>query len=166
MRSILILVVILAIAAPALAAPKSLGKFGDWAAFVDGADKRKVCYIFAAPKKAEGKYKQRDPIFLLVSHRPGDKVSNEVSIDTGYDYKKDSEANVSITGRSFKMFTKGKNAWNRDAQVDRAMVEAMKGGSELVVKGTSQRGTQTTDTYSLNGFGAALAAITKACEVK
>lgn len=166
MRSILVLFVILAFVAPALAAPKSLGKFGDWAAFVDGADKRKVCYVFSAPKKAEGKYKQRDPVFLLVSHRPGEKVSNEVSIDAGYDYKKDSEAAVSIAGRSFKMFTKGKNAWNRDAQVDRAMVEAMKGGSELVIKGTSQRGTQTTDTYSLNGFGAALAAITKACEVK
>ena len=64
------------------------------------------------------------------------------------------------------MFTKGRNAWNRDAQVDRAMVEAMKGGSELVIKGTSQRGTLTTDTYSLNGFSAALAAIMKACEVK
>jgi hypothetical protein len=166
MRSILILAVILAIVSPALAAPKSLGKFGDWAAFVEGSDKRKVCYVFSAPKKAEGKYKQRDPVFLLVSHRPGEKVSNEVSIDTGYDYKRDSEATASITGRSFKMFTKGKNAWNRDAQADRAMVEAMKGGSELVIKGTSQRGTVTTDTYSLNGFGAALAAITKACELK
>ena len=166
MRSILIFVVILAIVSPAQAAPKSLGKFGDWSAFVDGSDKRKVCYVFSAPKKAEGKYKQRDPIFLLVSHRPGDKVSHEISVDTGYDYKKDSEAAVSIAGRSFKMFTKGKNAWNRDAQVDRAMVEAMKAGSELVIKGTSQRGTLTTDTYSLNGFAAALAAITKACEVK
>lgn len=166
MQAILILVMILAVASPALAAPKSLGKFGDWAAFVDGADKRKVCYIFAAPKKAEGKYKERDPIFMLVSHRPGDKVSNEVSIDAGYDYKKDSEAAVAITGRNFKMFTKGKNAWNRDPQADRAMVDAMKGGSDIIVKGTSQRGTQTTDTYSLNGFAAAHAAITKACEVK
>ncbi len=53
MQAILFLVMILAIASPALAAPKSLGKFGDWAAFVDGADKRKVCYVFAVPKKAE-----------------------------------------------------------------------------------------------------------------
>lgn len=164
MRSILILVVILAMVSPALAAPKSLGKFGDWAAFVDGSDKRKVCYIFSAPKKAEGKYKSRDPIFLLVSHRPADRVTNEISVDTGYDYKTNSEATASIAGRSFKMFTKGKNAWNSDAQADRAMVEAMKGGSEMVVKGVSQRGTLTTDTYSLMGFTAALAAISKACE--
>ncbi|MDS4011310.1 MAG: invasion associated locus B family protein [Defluviicoccus sp.] len=166
MRSILILVVILAMASPALAAPKSLGKFGDWAAFVDGSDKRKVCYIFSAPKKAEGKYKTRDPVFLLVSHRPGDKVTNEISVDTGYDYKTNSEATAAIAGRSFKMFTKGKNAWNSDAQADRAMLEAMKTGSEIVIKGASQRGTLTTDTYSLMGFSAALAAISKACEVK
>lgn len=166
MRTLLAAIVVLGIAAPAQAAPKNVGKFGDWSAFVDGSDKRKVCYAFSAPKKSDGKYKQRDPVFLLVSNRPGDKVSNEISVDAGYDYKKDSEAAVSIAGRSFKMFTKGRNAWNRDAQVDRAMVEAMKGGSELVIKGTSQRGTLTTDTYSLNGFSAALAAIMKACEVK
>ena len=43
---------------------------------------------------------------------------------------------------------------------------AMKGGKAMVVKGTSSRGTLTTDTYSLAGFTAAYAAIGKACKVK
>jgi hypothetical protein len=42
-------------------------------------------------------------------------------------------------------------------------VTALKGGSSLVVKGTSGRGTQTTDTYSLAGVTAAMAAIDTAC---
>ncbi len=33
----------------------------------------------------------------------------------------------------------------------------------MVVKGTSSRGTLTTDTYSLTGFSAALQSIDKAC---
>ena len=43
------------------------------------------------------------------------------------------------------------------------MVNAMAKGSKMVVKGTSSRGTPTTDTYSLMGFMAARRAITQAC---
>ena len=39
----------------------------------------------------------------------------------------------------------------------------MKSGKQLIVRGTSSRGTATTDTYSLAGFTAALAASDKAC---
>jgi Invasion associated locus B (IalB) protein len=39
----------------------------------------------------------------------------------------------------------------------------LKAGKQMIVRGTSSRGTETTDTYSLSGFTAALAAIDKAC---
>ncbi|MDX1424550.1 MAG: invasion associated locus B family protein, partial [Kiloniellales bacterium] len=48
---------------------------------------------------------------------------------------------------------------------DQAIVKAMRAGSSMVVKGTSSRGTVTTDTYSLLGFSKAYAAISKACGV-
>ena len=47
---------------------------------------------------------------------------------------------------------------------DKKIVTAMKAGKSLKVKGTSWRGTQTVDTYSLAGISAALAAIDKACK--
>ena len=40
----------------------------------------------------------------------------------------------------------------------------MKTGSELTVKGTSWRGTETLDSYSLNGVSAALKKIDEACK--
>ena len=40
---------------------------------------------------------------------------------------------------------------------------ALKAGTTLVVRGTSQRGTNTTDTYSLRGVTAAMTEIDKAC---
>ncbi|MGZ8996253.1 MAG: invasion associated locus B family protein [Rhodospirillales bacterium] len=43
------------------------------------------------------------------------------------------------------------------------MLDAMRAGRQMVVKGTSTRGTLTTDTYSLNGFSTALQSIDKAC---
>ena len=56
-----------------------------------------------------------------------------------------------------------KSSDSTDAAADKQLVQAMKAGSELIVKGTSGRGTATTDTYSLGGFTAAMAAIDKAC---
>ena len=43
------------------------------------------------------------------------------------------------------------------------IVSAMKAGTRLVVLGTSSRGTDTEDIYSLFGFTAALKLIDKAC---
>jgi hypothetical protein len=40
----------------------------------------------------------------------------------------------------------------------------MKSGAALTVKGTSWRGTVTTDTYSLKGLSAAMAKIDEACK--
>jgi hypothetical protein len=71
-----------------------------------------------------------------------------------------------IDGKQFSLFTDDDTAWGGDAKVDSALVAAMKAGATMIVKGTSARGTLTTDTYSLAGFTAAHKAIDKACDVK
>ncbi len=163
------LVVLLAgVAGAAGAEPRPIGTFRDWTAFVDEGGNAKICYVGSVPKKAEGAYTKRGETYVLVTHRPADKTFGEVSVEAGYAYKSGSEVTVVIGGQSFRLFTQNRgdgngNAWAYDAQSDKAVVEAMKKGSELVVKGTSTRGTETTDTYSLLGFSAALDAITKAC---
>lgn len=161
------LLVSLVAATPAVADLKNIGKFGDWSAYADSASARSLCYMGSSPKKAEGKYTSRDPVFLLVSHRPAENVFGEVSVEAGYSYKDGSEVIVSIDdAKTFKLFSRGENAWNYDPKTDKAMIAAMKSGSQAVVKGTSKRGTTTTDTYSLSGFSAAFDAISKACGVR
>jgi hypothetical protein len=54
-------------------------------------------------------------------------------------------------------------AWLASMDDEPAFVEALKAGATLVVHGTSTRGTETTDTYSLAGVTAAMGAIDKAC---
>ena len=46
------------------------------------------------------------------------------------------------------------------------MIDAMRKGSSLTVRGTSARGTEITDTYSLLGFSKAYQAIGAACKVQ
>ncbi|QCG86924.1 hypothetical protein E6C72_03730 [Azospirillum sp. TSH100] len=153
-------------AAPAAAAdPRHLGTFKDWNAFLFEEKGQKVCYMSSQPKKSEPKAKRGD-IYTLVTHRPAEKALDVVSIIVGYPFKKGSEAEVSIDGKDFKLFTDGETAWARDADADRAVTTALRNGKQMVVKGVSGRGTKTTDTYSLAGVGQAYDAINEACGVK
>ncbi|WP_439815315.1 invasion associated locus B family protein [Zavarzinia sp. CC-PAN008] len=152
----------LLMAGPALAqSPRSLGTFGDWDAFSTSDSGKPVCYVATSPKTTKPTNVRRDPIFLLVTHRGN--VRNEVSVVTGYTYKPKSEVKAAVDGSNFTLFTQGDGAWARDQQTDARIVDAMRKGAQMVVKGTSSRGTETTDTYSLKGISAALDAINKAC---
>ncbi|MBP2301615.1 invasion associated locus B family protein [Azospirillum picis] len=154
-------------AAPAAAAdPRHLGTFKDWNAFAFDENGRKVCYMSSQPKKTEPAKAKRGDIYALVTHRPSEKSFDVVSVIVGYPFKKGSDGEVSIDGKSFKLFTDGETAWARDAETDRAVSAAMRGGRTMVVKGESGRGTKTTDTYSLDGVSQAYDAINEACGVK
>lgn len=144
-----------------------IGSYRDWDAFtlLDSAGK-KYCYMVSIPKASEASKAnvRRGEIYVTVTHRPGVKVRDEVNVVVGYPFKSGSEARASIDGRSsFRMFTEGDGAWLYKPADDREMVQAMRRGSTLVVKGTSSRGTETTDRYSLSGFTAAHDAIGRAC---
>jgi invasion protein IalB len=164
-RAVLVLVLGVAGVSSAAAQQKALGTFRDWTAVVDGTGSTRICYIGSVPKKAEGKYTKRGETHVLITHRPADKVTGEVSVTAGYPYKTGQDAEAEIDGKTFKLFTRGENAWAYNAASDRSMVSAMKAGREMIIRGTSSRGTLTTDTYSLSGFTAAYAAIDKACDM-
>jgi hypothetical protein len=148
------------------AEPQLLGSFRDWNAFSYEENGNKVCYMSSRPKKDEGNYKQRGDIYVLITHRPAEKSLDVVSVTTGYTYQPNSEATISVGNQNFKLFTDGDTAWARDERTDKSLVEAMRNGSAMVIKGTSNRGTTTTDTYSLSGTSSAYEAINKACNVK
>lgn len=142
---------------------KTIGKFRDWTAYTHDEGGNEVCYVATSPEKEEGNYSRRGEVFAIVSHRPAEGARNVVSFIAGYPFKDGSEVSVSIDGRrEFTLFTHGDAAWAYDED-DTKLVEAMKAGGRMVVKGTSSRGTLTTDTYSLMGFTNAHGAITRAC---
>ena len=142
---------------------ESLGQFKKWTAYRTQQGGKNLCYMASAPTKAEGKYTQRSKIYAMVSHRPATSALNVVSVHTGYTYKDDSQVTIAIGGATYKMFVHGDTAWASSAADDAALVKAMRAGSSMVIKGTSSRGTATTDTYSLSGFSAAHNTIGKAC---
>jgi invasion protein IalB len=159
-----------ALSAHAQNGSKALGTFESWTAIELPEKSSKVCYMVARPSKSQPEGAKRGDIFLTITHRPAGKQRDEVSFQSGYPYKPDAPVTIDIEKKKFELFTRSdvdpEGAWSRDAAMDKALVEAMRGGKSLSVKGTSARGTETTDTFSLAGFTKAYAEIGKACGIK
>lgn len=154
--------------APALAAsPTLIGTFKDWSAFQSTSGGTKVCYALAKPKAMEPKKATRDPVYFMISDWPHRKAKAELQVVPGYQYKQGSQVTAQVGAEKFEFFTQNDggagSAWVEDVGTERRLVDAMKGGAQLVVTGVSQRGTTTKDTYSLGGISAALDKVHEAC---
>jgi hypothetical protein len=150
--------------APAQAVER-IDDFKDWSAFTSGEGGGMTCFMSSQPLRDEGNYTNRGSIYTFVTHRPSEGRVGEVNIKPGYTYQEGSFVEVSIDGREFRLVTNGGNAWPHDPETDRDMIQAMIRGSTMIIRGTSARGTLTTDTYSLLGFTNAYEAISQACGV-
>ncbi len=146
-------------------ARESLGTFGSWTAFADGNGANKYCYMVATPQKSQLASRRGD-VFTIVTHWPGDKKYNVIQVEIGYPLKEKSEVEVAIDRKAWSLFTLDGNAWTYEAKDDTDIVAAMRKGRRMVIKGTSSRGNDTSDEYSLSGVTKAHQAINKACGVK
>lgn len=163
---------VLAIALPATAlaaaTPKQLGVYGDWSAYTLTEGKAKTCYIVSRPKSTEPKGAKRGEASILVSHKQGDKTKGEININAGYNYKKGSAVELTVEKTKFTLVTFDKPGYLDSAFApegkDEAIIAALEKSKKAVVKGGSDKGTETTDTYSLNGIGPALKAMGSACK--
>jgi invasion protein IalB len=154
-------------AAPtATAQPALLGQYGDWGAYAASPGGGKVCFALAKPKttKIEPAGRKRDPSYVFVSTRPAENVKNEVSVIIGYPFKTSSDATAEVGAVKFAMYTQNDGAWIKNVAEEARMVDAMRKGADLTVKGTSGRGTASTDQYSLKGLAQALEKIEQECK--
>jgi hypothetical protein len=143
--------------------PQTLGTFKDWQAYSWVENGQKICYMLSRPTKSQPQGVNRDDIYVMITYRPKSKSVEEVSHVTGYPYMERSTVDMLIGNRKFVLATNNDVAWVPEGESDAKLISAMRGGSKLIVKGKSQRGTVTTDTYSLQGFTAAHKQIRKSC---
>src|SRR5579859_5594018 len=148
------------------AKPTLLGQFGDWGAYTATPGGKKICFALAKPKSAETRPpdRPRTEPYMFISTRPAEKVANEVSIIVGYPFKTSTEATAEVGATTFALYTQGDGAWIKNAGEEAHMVDAMRQGESVVVKGMSSHGTQSTDTYSLQGLSEALDRVAQECK--
>lgn len=150
--------------AQAQGAATELGTYNAWTAWKGTDPSGEICFISSNPQTSEPAGVNRGEISFLILHRKSMGIKNEVQTLIGYPFNTtDSKASVSVDGKSYLMTTQGEAAWL--ALRDEAeFVKTFKAGNSMVVRGTSQRGTNTVDTYSLSGATAAMNAIDAACQ--
>src|SRR6185295_436379 len=147
------------------AEPTPLGVFADWTAYTYKASDTKVCYIVSQPKSSEAAKKvKRDPIFFIITHMPGRNINGEVSTIIGYPFKESTKVQLKIDNVEYELFTNGDGAWADTTDKEKKIVATMKAGQKFSVRGTSWKGTETVDNYSLNGFSAAMDKIDSSCK--
>ncbi len=142
----------------------SLGTFKSWDAFQIGEGAKAQCFMASVPTNSTPESVNHGQVYATVAHKPGSKIKDEVNVVVGYPFKDGSDLSVTIGGTNLKMFTSGQEAWADSPKKDADLVAAMKRGSEMSIKGTSARGTNTAYNFSLFGFSAAYNAISKACK--
>ena len=148
------------------AKPTLIGQFGTWGAYTATPNGKKVCFALAKPSssKTNPPNRPRDPAYAFVSTRPAEKVTNEVSVMIGYTLKPGSESTLEVGGASYAMYTQGDGLWIKNAAEEERMVDAMRKAADVVVKGISAKGTETTDTFSLKGLSQALDKLAQDCK--
>jgi hypothetical protein len=148
------------------AEPTLIGQFGTWGAYTATPNGKKVCFALAKPasSKTNPPNRPRDPAYAFVSTRPAEKVTNEVSVMIGYTLKPGSESTLEVGGATYAMYTQGDGLWIKNAAEEERMVDAMRKAPDVVVKGVSAKGTETTDTFSLKGLAQALDRLAQDCK--
>ena len=145
------------------AKPALVGQSGDWGAFATPQSKARTCYALSQPKTRVPANLTRDPAYVFVSHRPAEKVRNEIAIIMGFDVKPDSKPVAEVGEEEFALVAKGAHLWLRNAADESKFIAAMRKGSRLIIKAHSMRNNLTTDTYSLSGVSQALDRAAKEC---
>jgi invasion protein IalB len=145
--------------------PTLVGQYGDWGAYTATPGGGKVCFVIAKPKvsKTEPTGRKRDQAWMFISSRPKENVKHEISMVIGYPFKTSSDATAEIGEAKFAMYTQNDGAWIKNVAEEARLIEAMRKSADLTVKGTSGRGTASTDQYSLKGLAQALDKIDQEC---
>ena len=142
---------------------KKIGKYKDWETIVFIDSENKVCFAQTIPILQAPKNNQR-AARLFVSFRPNDKISDEVSITSGYEYNNQNSI-TAISGKSKYKFDLAQEnfAWISENKVEKKLIKTLKKGSRIMVTGYNKSGSQTIDHYSLLGFTKAYNSAKKNC---
>lgn len=167
------------IGAVALVLPMTLGaqqiemvdSATDWSVYV--TDSPKECFIISKPTSSTARRDgaavdvRRGDIRFYISIIPGENVISEPSFLAGYPLKQDVPVQFRVKDTTMQLYPNAdidrEYAWPRPED-DAALIAAMRGGAEAIVVGVSSRGTETTDTFSLIGFTAAMEKALELCQ--
>lgn len=138
---------------------QALGEFRDWNAYSAADGTGQVCFAMSKPTDVSPPVDGYTQAYLYLTHRPSEGVTNEVNLVAGFNFAPDQPATLTVSGKSFNLFTQRDAAWLLDATQNDDLAGALRAGSTVTIEGTSEKGILVTETFSLSGATAASRAI-------
>jgi hypothetical protein len=140
-----------------------IGTFKDWSAYSASQGTGALCFALSKPTDVSPPPDGYTQGYLYLTHRPSEKVSNELNFVAGFEFAPDQPATLSVGGKTFALFTQKDSAWLLDTTQSDNLAAAMRAGSTLTIQGTNATGVMITETFSLSGATAASRAIDAGC---
>jgi hypothetical protein len=149
------------VAAPKAAPPKAIGTFDDWTAATHQEAGQPVCYAFTRAQTSIPAQAGRGAVILTVTQRMSGR--DAVAIEAGFVFAPNATVNVQADQSGLDFYTHQRAAFARDGH---AAVTAFQSAARAIARSPGPHDETLTDTFSLKGFSAAYAAISKACPPK
>ena len=142
---------------------QKVAKFRDWEVIMISDESNKVCFAQSKPVLQSPKKSDREAR-LFVTFRPLEKISDEVSTTSGYEYNNQNSI-IAASGKSKYKFDISQDnfAWISSNKIEKRIIKRMKKASRIMVTAYNKSGSQTIDHYSLMGFTKAYNAAKKSC---
>ena len=142
---------------------QKVAKFKDWEVIMITDEMNKVCFAQSKPVLQSPKKSDREAR-LFVTFRPLEKISDEVSTTSGYEYNSQNSI-IASSGKSKYKFDIAQDnfAWISSNKIEKKIVSRMKKASRIMITAYNKSGSQTIDHYSLMGFTKAYNAAKKNC---
>ena len=142
---------------------KKIGKSKDWETLVLIKDDGLTCFAQTKPLLQSPKADKREAR-LFVSFRPSDKVADEISTTSCYEFNSQNSILAKSGKKKYKFdIVQDSFAWISSNKVEKKMIKTMKKGSRIMITAYNKSGSQTIDHYSLLGFTKAYNIAKKSC---
>lgn len=144
--------------------PRQIAGFFLWRALMAGPADNPVCYVTHQAEAVQAGQRAAPRPMLMVAWRPAKASANVVTVFPAYRFKAGTEAILEFAPRiSFKLFTTRDAAWAWNSEDDAAIVQAMRDGATVTLRGTSEADVAVADTFALTGFTVTAARAIQAC---
>ena len=142
---------------------KKINKSKDWETLVLIKDNELTCFAQTKPVLQSPKADKREAR-LFVSFRPNDKISDEISTTSGYEFNNQNSIFATSGKKKYEFdIIQNSFAWTSSNKVEKKMIKTMKKGSRIMITAYNKSGSQTIDHYSLLGFTKAYNTAKKSC---
>ena len=111
---------------------KKMGTHKDWETYVINSDTGKVCFAQSKPVLQSPKNSSREAR-LFISFRPGEKITNEISVTAGYEFNNKNSVIAQSGKNKYKLdLVQDGFAWMTGTKLEIKMIKTMKRGSRIM----------------------------------